>query len=206
MKRLVIDIETVPQPGIMNTWFPQWAGEKNPDKTPEELEQLAGLYPEFGMTCCVCLKEYNTDHMAYASAALAEEEKAMLYELGSWLDQPGIQLIGHNIKGFDIPFLAKRYIAQNLPLPNSLKMAGKKPWEVPHQDTMELMKFGGYAPMSLRSACLLMGLKDPKEKECGKDVWDLFKDGDKDRLVNYCSGDVWAAEAVLKRLESLGGV
>ncbi len=206
MKRLVIDIETVPREGIMNTWFPQWAGEKHPDKTPEELEQLAGLYPEFGMTCCVCLKEYNTDHMAFARAALAGEEKAMLYDLGSWLDQPDVQLIGHNIKGFDIPFLAKRYIAQNLPLPNSLKTAGKKPWEVPHQDTMELMKFGGWAPMSLRSACLLMGLKDPKEKECGKDVWDLFKAGDMDRLVNYCSGDVWAAEAVLKRLESLGGV
>ena len=142
MKRLVIDIETVPLPGIMNTWFPQWAGEKNPDKTPEELEQLAGLYPEFGMACCVCLKEYNADHMAFARAALAGEEKAMLYDLGSWLDQPGVQLIGHNIKGFDIPFLAKRYIAQNLPLPNSLKTAGKKPWEVPHQDTMELMKFG----------------------------------------------------------------
>jgi 3'-5' exonuclease len=206
MKRLVIDIETVPLPGIMNTWFPQWAGEKNPDKTPEELEHLAGLYPEFGMVCCVCLKEYNTDHMAFSRAALAEEEKAMLYDLGSWLDQLGVQLIGHNIKGFDIPFLAKRYVAQNLPIPNSLKVAGKKPWEVPHQDTMELMKFGGYAPMSLRSACLLMGLKDPKEKECGKDVWDLFKAGDKDRLVKYCSGDVWAAEAVLKRLESLGGV
>lgn len=206
MKRLVLDIETVPREGIMNTWFPQWAGEKNPDKTPEELEHLAGLYPEFGMTCCVCIKEYGGDHMAFSRAALAGEEKEMLYTLGSWLDQPGIQLIGHNIKGFDIPFLAKRYMAQALPLPVALKMAGKKPWEVPHQDTMELMKFGGWAPMSLRSACFLMGLKDPKEKESGKEVWDLFKAGDKDRIVNYCSGDVWAAEAVLKRLESLGGV
>ena len=35
MKRLVLDIETVPRPGIMDTWFQQWAGEKNPDQTPE---------------------------------------------------------------------------------------------------------------------------------------------------------------------------
>ena len=206
MKRLVLDIETVPRPGIMNTWFQQWAGEKNPDKTPEELEHLVGLYPEFGMACCVCLKEYRADNMAFSRAALAGEEKEMLYALGSWLDQPGVVLIGHNIKGFDIPFLAKRYLAQNLPLPKSLKTAGKKPWDIQHQDTMELMKFGGYDPMSLRSACLLLDLPDPKENECGDQVWDLFKAGDKDSIKHYCEGDVTAAESVLKRLESLGAV
>ena len=194
MKRLVLDIETVPRPGIMDTWFQQWAGEKNPDKTPEELEHLAGLYPEFGMACCVCLKEYGADNMAFSRAALAGEEKEMLYALGSWLDRPGVVLIGHNIKGFDIP------------LPNSLKTAGKKPWDIQHQDTMELMKFGGYAPMSLRSACLLLDLPDPKEYEHGYQVWDLFRAGDKDSIKHYCEGDVKAAESVLKRLESLGAV
>ena len=206
MKRLVLDIETVPRPGIMDTWFQQWAGEKNPDKTPEELEHLAGLYPEFGMACCVCLKEYGADNMAFSRAALAGEEKEMLYALGSWLDQPGVVLIGHNIKGFDIPFLAKRYMAQALPLPVALKTAGKKTWDIQPQDTMELMKFGGYRPMSLRSACLLLGLPDPKEHEHGDQVWDLFKVGDKDRIKHYCEGDVNAAESVLKRLESLGAV
>ena len=206
MKRLVLDIETVPRPGIMDTWFQQWAGEKNPDKTPEELEHLAGLYPEFGMACCVCLKEYGADNMAFSRAALAGEEKEMLYALGSWLDQPGVVLIGHNIKGFDIPFLAKRYLAQALPLPKSLKTAGKKPWDIPHQDTMELMKFGGYAPMSLRSACLLLDLPDPKEYENGGQVWDFFKAGDKDSIKNYCEGDVKAAESMLKRLEILEAV
>lgn len=206
MKRLVLDIETVPRPGIMDTWFQQWAGEKNPDKTPEELEHLAGLYPEFGMACCVCLKEYGADNMAFSRAALAGEEKEMLYALGSWLDHPGVVLIGHNIKGFDIPFLAKRYMAQALPLPVALKTAGKKPCDIPHQDTMELMKFGGYTPMSLRSACLLMDLPDPKEYEHGDQVWDFFRAGDKDRIKHYCEGDVTAAESILKRLESLGAV
>lgn len=35
----IIDIETVPQPGIMQTWFPEWAKKKMPNATDEELEQ-----------------------------------------------------------------------------------------------------------------------------------------------------------------------
>lgn len=206
MKRYVLDIETVPRLGIMNTWYPEWARSKNPDASPEEMEHNAGLYAEFGMVCAVVLKEYGAEGIAFARAAKAGEEKDLLYALGSWLDQPGVQLIGHNIKGFDIPFLAKRYAAQRLPIPQALRMAGKKPWEVPHLDTMELLKFGSYAPMSLRSACLLLNLPDPKENECGKDVWGLFQAGDRDHIKSYCTGDVLATESVLMAIESVGGI
>ena len=60
--------------------------------------------------------------------------------------------------------------------------------------------------MSLRSACLLLDLPDPKEYEHGDQVWDFFRAGDKDRIKHYCEGDVTAAESILKRLERLGAV
>lgn len=49
----IIDIETVPQPGIMQTWFPEWAKKKMPNATDEELEQSAALHGEFGMVCAI---------------------------------------------------------------------------------------------------------------------------------------------------------
>jgi hypothetical protein len=47
----------------------------------------------------------------------------------------------HNAKEFDIPFLARRMINQ-IALPDKLNLFGKKPWEIPHLDTLELWKFG----------------------------------------------------------------
>lgn len=41
---LAIDIETVPQPGIMDTWYPEWAREKHPDKTDQEIEAINYAY------------------------------------------------------------------------------------------------------------------------------------------------------------------
>ena len=51
------------------------------------------------------------------------------------------KLCGHNSKEFDIPFIARRMIIHNMPLPDKLNLFGKKPWEIPHLDTMDLWKF-----------------------------------------------------------------
>jgi uncharacterized protein YprB with RNaseH-like and TPR domain len=38
---------------------------------------------------------------------------------------------GHNAKEFDIPFLARRMIINNIAIPDKLNLFGK-PWEIPH--------------------------------------------------------------------------
>jgi uncharacterized protein YprB with RNaseH-like and TPR domain len=42
----------------------------------------------------------------------------------------------HNAKEFDIPFIARRMIINQVPIPNKLNLFGKKPWEIPHLDTL----------------------------------------------------------------------
>ena len=54
------------------------------------------------------------------------------------------KLCAHNGKEFDFPYLCRRLLINNLALPNLLNLAGKKPWDVPHLDTLELWKFGDY--------------------------------------------------------------
>ena len=203
-RRIVIDIETVPRPGIMDTWYPQWASEKYLGKEGQDLENMAALHGEFGMITAIAYANALTDEEPKVfTAGSLEEEAEMLEEVYPTLNNMGLTLMGHNIKGFDIPFLAKRYIAQCNRLPGSLNVGGLKPWEVPHKDTMELMRFGGGPSMSLRSACLLFSIKDPKEATCGSDVAELFRQGKIAEIGQYCAGDVVAERALIRRLSDV---
>lgn len=203
-KTIVLDIETVPRPGIMDTWYPQWAGKKYPEKEGEELERMAALHAEFGMVCAVAYAPaYSKEAPVAHTASSVEEEESLLLDLSEALDG-GATLVGHNIKGFDIPFLAKRYLAHFGKVPAPLNVAGMKPWEIKHRDTMEYMRFGGDASMSLRSACLLLGIDDPKDGCCGSDVYDLFRAGEITHIGEYCIGDVIAERELFAKLDRLG--
>lgn len=203
---LAIDIETVPQPGIMDTWYPEWAREKHPDKADQEIEAMAALYPEFGMVCAVSVlkftgHELETEVAKEYTAATMREEGLILDDLAArFSTKYSIILVGHNIKGFDIPFLAKRCLAHGITVPDALCMVGKKPWDIPHRDTMELMRFGGGASMSLRSACHMLSLKDPKDDCNGRIVQQLFSEGNMEGIKEYCTGDARAAAEVYRAI------
>lgn len=202
----VIDIETTPRPGIMATWYPQWASVKYPGKEGQDLEDMAALHAEFGMVCAVSYAPATTDEYptTYTAGSL-EDERELLYNLEDLLSKPGITLVGHNIKGFDIPFLAKRYMANGMQVPASLNVANMKPWEIPHKDTMEMLQFGKGNSMSLRSACLMLGLDDPKGSCCGSEVPEMFRNGEVGKIGSYCAGDVIAERELYNRIMELVG-
>lgn len=208
MRPVSIDIETIPQPGIMDTWYPEWAAQKYPGKEGEELEAMAALHGEFGQVVSVALYSDNRER-EFTIGVNARDERDLLEALqSSTLFQDG-QLLGHNLKGFDIPFLAKRYLANKMEVPEQLCVAGKKPWEVTALDTMELMKFGGFQPMSLRSACYCCGLGDPKADCSGDQVWSLFRAGKFQEIAKYNMSDAvytWRLFNYLGRAGALRGM
>lgn len=140
-RKFVFDIETTPRPGIMDTFYPQWAESKYPGKEGQELEDMAALHAEFGMICAIAIGNALTDDAPKVyTAGSVEEEKELLKSVSDIFDSEGAILIGHNIKGFDIPFVAKRFMAHFGFVPRALNFGGKKPWEIPHIDTMELIR------------------------------------------------------------------
>lgn len=197
----VIDIETIPQPGIMNTWYPEWARKKMPDATDEEIYAKAALHGEFGMVCAIGISDASSAP-SHALAADFDSEREILQSLASYLT-PSTKLVGHNIKGFDIPFLAKRYMYHGMRVPDALRTAGKKPWEIQHLDTMEMMRFAGDCPMSLRSACFLFGLGDPKAACSGAEVLDLFKRKEFEKIGRYVESDVKFTAQLFKKILEL---
>lgn len=70
-------------------------------------------------------------------------------------------LCGHNISTYDIPFLVKRALKHNIPLPVMLKKTlSAKPWESCVIDTMNVWKFNGFETMtSLKNIANFLGLK-----------------------------------------------
>jgi predicted PolB exonuclease-like 3'-5' exonuclease len=110
-------------------------------------------------------------------------------------------LCAHNGKEFDYPYIARRMIINEIPIPDILNNAGKKPWEVKLLDTMDLWKFGDYKNYtSLELLTSVLGIPSPKNDIDGSMVADIFwLDHDIKRIVIYCERDVIAVAQVLLR-------
>jgi uncharacterized protein YprB with RNaseH-like and TPR domain len=97
-------------------------------------------------------------------------------------------------------------IIQGIPIPDKLKMFGKKPWEIPHLDTMELWRFGDFKNYtSLKLLAHVLGVPSPKEDIDGSMVRDVYyEENDLERIVQYCERDVVTVAQVFLRLRNEG--
>ena len=122
------------------------------------------------------------------------------------MDRAGknMRLCGHNIKKFDIPWLAKRMTMNNVTVPPQLQTWGKKPWEIVHLDTGELWSMGnwdGYVSLDLLSCSL--GIQSPKETMSGQYVGRAFwDDQDYVKIKDYCEEDVKCVARICHRLSN----
>ena len=111
-------------------------------------------------------------------------------------------LCGHNGKEFDFPYIARRCVVHRIRLPKLLDIAGLKPWEVGHLDTMNLWSFGDRkAYTSLALLTHILGIPTPKDDISGADVARVYyEEKDLDRIATYCKKDVVATTQLYLRL------
>ena len=113
-------------------------------------------------------------------------------------------LCAHNGKEFDFPYIARRMIIHKIDLPKKLNLFGKKPWEIPHLDTMELWKFGDYKHYSsLKLLTSILGIPSPKDDIDGSEVASVYyNEKDLDRIVTYCEKDTIAVAQLVLRFNN----
>jgi uncharacterized protein YprB with RNaseH-like and TPR domain len=113
-------------------------------------------------------------------------------------------LCAHNGKEFDFPFLSRRMIIHQIELPKKLNLFGKKPWEVPHLDTLEMWKFGDYKHYtSLKLLTSILGIPSPKGDIDGSEVAGVYyKEKNIQRIVSYCEKDTVAVAQLLLRFNN----
>ena len=93
-------------------------------------------------------------------------------------------------------------IINGIELPNKLNLFGKKPWEVPHLDTMELWKFGDYKTFtSLKLLANVLDIPSPKDDIDGSDIYEVYySEKNIERIISYCEKDTITVAQVLLRL------
>ena len=212
---LFLDIETVPEEKNFKElsevkqklWDDKSKYQRKEGFTAEEFYDRAGIWAEFGKIACISVGYFTIkdEKRAFRITSYKGEESQLLQDFSNLLNthfyKPQHLLCAHNGKEFDFPFLARRMLIHNLPLPSKLDLFGKKPWEVPHLDTLELWKFGDYKHYtSLKLLTNVLGIQTPKDDIDGSQVRDVYYDeGNIDRIVTYCEKDVIAiAQIILK--------
>jgi uncharacterized protein YprB with RNaseH-like and TPR domain len=201
---LFLDIETVPicsnykeLPEHFRKLWDKKAKflKKNDEDTPEILFERAGIYAEFGKIICISFG-YFTNNKFRIKSLYGDDEKAILSEfaklLNSYFNKPNNLLCAHNGKEFDFPYISRRMLINNIELPAVLNLSGKKPWEVPHIDTMELWRFGDYKNYtSLELLAAVFNIPTPKDDINGSDIKKVYwEENDLSRIVKYCQKDV----------------
>ena len=117
---------------------------------------------------------------------------------------PKNRLCGHNAKEFDFPFIARRMLIHQISLPHSLQLFNKKPWEVPHLDTLHLWRFGDFKHYtSLKLMAHVLGIPSPKDDIDGSQVASVFyQEKNLERIITYCEKDVVTVAQVFLKLRS----
>jgi 3'-5' exonuclease len=172
----------------------------------EEQYKKAGVYAEFAKVICISVGFFNEQTFRIKSF-FGDDEKKLLSDfahlLNTHYNRKDDLLCAHNGKEFDFPFLCRRMLINGVKLPKTLNIAGKKPWEINHLDTMELWKFGDYKSYtSLNLLANVFNIPTPKDDMDGSDVARVYwEEKDLQRIATYCQKDVITVAQLLLRFK-----
>jgi len=215
---LFLDIETVPlyanfyelDDTSKLLWDQKTKYQRKDEFSPEEFYDRAGIWAEFGKIICISVGYFvfKGDNRNFRITTFHGEEDSILKEfkilLETHYNKSYHLLCAHNGKEFDFPYIARRMIIHKIDIPFKLNLFGKKPWEVPHLDTLELWKFGDYKTYtSLKLMTHVLGIPSPKDDIDGSEVCDVYyKEKDIDRIIRYCEKDTIAVAQIILRLRN----
>jgi predicted PolB exonuclease-like 3'-5' exonuclease len=209
---MVLDIETVPQyssfdkvPDVLQELWANKTQYQRKDETPREFYERAGIWAEFGKIVCISVGIFLNGKRAglRVKSFAGHKEKELLEDFGKMLSaQPAsIILCAHNGKEFDFPYICRRMLINGVPFPPHLQIAGRKPWEIPHLDTMELWKFGDFKNFtSLNLLTVIFNIPTSKDDIDGSQVGHVYwVEDDLPRICTYCQKDVVATAQLIRR-------
>jgi hypothetical protein len=167
---------------------------------------FSGLY---GSIACIC---YTFDDGEVFSVDARDGEKKMLQDFychildmtaidyhGGVAHTEALTIVGHNVAGFDLPFLKHRSIIQNVkPIPALLKAMSAKPWDGCISDTMLMWSSDSQKRASMDKLCKAFGIpgKGDFDGSMVADTWPT----EPSKVIGYCMADVQRTRQIYKRL------
>lgn len=213
-KVLFLDIETVPQFGDWNEveeskqilWDKKTKIQRKEEISAEDFyKDRGGIMAEFGKIICISVGILEKNNKLKIKSFFGDDEKVLLQEFGEIFNRPKLHdviLCAHNGKEFDFPWIARRFLINGMQPPQPFQLFGKKPWEIPHLDTLELWKFGDYKSfVSLELLAHVFGIPTPKDDIDGSMVASIYYiEKDLFRIVQYCEKDVLTLANVFRAM------
>jgi 3'-5' exonuclease len=220
---LLLDIETVAacpsydelSPRMQQLWDKKAEKLRKGDdeRTNAELFYEQGaIYAEFGRVVSIAFGGFywnDRDELALKVRSFSNTDEAVLLrEFKALVERyPANQLIlcAHNGKEFDFPYLCRRMLINGIELPAAMQLAGRKPWEILHQDTLELWKFGDYKNYtSLDLLAAVFDIPGSKNEMNGAEVTPTFyEQNDLEKINRYCREDVVVLAQLYLKLHCL---
>lgn len=219
---LFIDIETVACASsyekLSDTHKTYWnkkaisLGKLDAQEAQDLFLERAAIYAEFGKVIAIGLGFITFDEEGEPTLRVmclhGHDEKILLEQFKQLLEekfqQETLKLCAHNGKEFDFPYLCRRMLVNGISLPKVLDLTSKKPWEVPHLDTMEMWKFGDKKSFtSLDLLAHLFGISSSKNLMDGSQVTHYYyTEKDLPRIVTYCMQDVIVTAQIFLKLNN----
>ena len=217
---LLLDIETVCSQAsydqlperMQKLWDKKALTLKKGDETISNADYFydrGAIYAEFGKIICIAFGAYywnEKDEIAFkVSSFTGNDEVQLLLQFKALIEKyPAEQLIlcAHNGKEFDFPFICRRMLIHRIEIPKALQIMGKKPWELLHQDTMDLWKFGDYKSYtSLDLLAAVFDIPGSKNEMSGDQVTKFYyEENDLAKISRYCREDVVVLAQLYLRL------
>ena len=177
------------------------------DMTPaKSYKEKSALHAEFGRIVCISVGAYGVKGF-HVKSYYGENEKLLISEfvrgLKKTFSNPKYSyLCGHNIRGFDVPYIVRRMMVNGLDIPEILNVVGKKPWETKHLiDTQEMWGMGQFKyRTSVKVLAAMFGIPTPKDDIDGSMVSSAYWKGETMRIATYCEKDVVATARIYHKM------
>lgn len=212
-----LDIETIPTQDdtakdylAANARAP--ANYKDPDKiAAAKVEAGAKAVDQsvfdgwFGRIACISYAFDDAEPVTRSTGPRLEHEASAIRDLFGALTGNDIQvtIVGHNVAGFDVPFITRRAVQLGITLPPAHRWPrDPKPWDVTLHDTLG-MAVGGRDHISLDRLCFALGVPG-KGGFDGSMVHDAWQRGDHLLIAKYCADDVRRVRAVHQKFIAAG--
>ncbi|MDR6564914.1 MULTISPECIES: 3'-5' exonuclease [unclassified Arcicella] len=219
---LFIDIETVSGESNFNLlsermkalWLHKASYLTNPNELNDEAFYFdrAGIYAEFGKIVSIGLGFFHWNDeqeiCLKVKSISSDNEAEVLSEFKSLIEKKyksNLAFCAHNGKEFDYPYLCRRMLVNNIEIPKALQISGKKPWEIPHFDTLEMWKFGDKKHyISLELLACIFDIPSSKSELSGDKVnQTYYQEKDLPKIASYCREDIIVLAQVFLKYQNM---
>lgn len=188
-------------------WEKEMAATKSEEVAIEKWEKTS-FNPDVAPIACIVIGWFMG--AVYQSRVFAckdhDSELSMLHEFHSWIDglmvSHGEQIrkpnfVGHNIAKFDLPFIWKRSVINDVACCKGVKWVDARHGQHCYDTMVAWSGFGNR--ISADNLCKLLGIKGKTEGMDGSKVYDTWQ-SDPLKVIQYCQDDVSMVKEIHKRL------